>query len=614
MQLDALGDFPTSNRTGESLSLTARNAELTFPSETLALQATARADSSDETFIGFSERDGVGLDLLLWPRQSSCELLRASTYPAGLGGEALGFASQSGLLMIAGSEGFSSSAVVGALTFDTRTGQSFVVDPRDAMRMPRSFATITEFGEKLLVAGGESPIHESTVTASVLNDTAEVYDPTTRTFESDFVPLSLRVTRHSAAVLESGETVLIGGRTEASQASNFIQVVSPLTRTTKLLGTLTIGRQNPTVLRLDDGRLFIAAGEDALGGPVGTLEWRSGDGSPLPVPFDGSVSLPPRFDRAYSPLPGGGVLAVGGCEDREPEDGEDCTSECRRGCPPKPDALGSRRYDAYWISAEGDVTQLDFPLRAGRPSLLPGSDGRPWLIADGAASPDDRSAIRPAFYRFDPWTASFALFPFDLGLAAATTHPRFAAIGLDSFAWLMRDSLGVVLRGARLGTRSRFSTDIPLVTPRDPDDASHPAHLVPDHAPSADLSYDGGGPGALDFAAGSTQCVWISDARFADFSAEVDFSSMTAPGLRLGSTELSVPIAPDAASTCRRPALPTANQGGCILLERFGNRASLTLGSAHSEHSIAAGRLSFGVCASELGPTRVTLVSVRRGR
>ena len=617
LQLDALGDFPTSNRTGESLSLTAQNAELTFPSDTLALQATARADSSDGTFIGFSERDDDGLDFLLWPQQSSCELLRAGTYPAGLGGEAFGFATQTGLLMIAGSDGFSSPAVVGALTFDTRTGQSFVVDPRDAMRIPRSFATVTEFGQKLLVAGGESPIHESTVAASELNDTAEVYDPTTRTFESDFVPLSLRVTRHAATVLENGETVLIGGRTEASEASNFIQVVSPSTRATKLLDTLRIGRQSPTVLRLDDGRLFIAGGEDALGGPVGALEWRSADASPLPAPFDGSLSLPPRFDRAYSPLPGGGVLAVGGCEDREPDGGEDCTSECQRGCPPKRDENGSL-YDAYWISAEGSVTQLDFPFHAGRPSLLPGSDGRPWLIADGAGSGGGRSASQPALYRFDPWSGSFARSASDLGLAASTTQPRFAAIGLDSFAWLMRDAQGVVLRGARLGTRSAFATDIPLVTPRDSDDASHPAHLVPDHAPSADLTYDDQGPGALEFAAGLSgarkPCVWISDARFADFSAEVDFSSAVTPNLRVGATEFSLPIANDATATCRASALPKADKGGCILLERVGNHASLTLGSAHSEHTIGAERLGFGVCGSELGPTRVTLVSVKRGR
>src|SRR6478736_5086957 len=376
VDLSALGDFPTSNDTTPTVSLTAQNVRLGFPSDTLALAASARPDSSDQAFIGFSERGSGGLDFLLWPEGSSCELSRAGSYPAGLGGEALGYAETSGLLMIAGSEGFSSSAVVGALTFDARTGQSVVVDPRAAMRRPRSFATVSGFGEKLLVAGGEYPIHESDSPAKMVNDTGEVYDPGTGRFEADFITLSVGVTRHAATLLESGETVLIGGRTEASAASSFVQVVSPLTRTSNVLTSLHIGRSAPAVLRLDDGRLFVAGGEDVDGRPVGALEWRAADASPLP---------------------GGAVLAVGGCEDREALAGEDCASECLRGCPPRPSAAEAAHFEAYWISADGALTALDFPLSAGHPSLLPGSDGGPWLIAgSGRPGSSDGAPSAPA--------------------------------------------------------------------------------------------------------------------------------------------------------------------------------------------------------------------------
>jgi hypothetical protein len=122
LDLSALGDFPTSNDTTPTLSLTAQNVKLALPDRTLALEAIARPESSDQSFIGFSQRSNTGLDFLLWPQRGVCELFRAGSYPAGLGGEALGFADASGLLMIAGSEGFSSSAVVGAMTFDARTG------------------------------------------------------------------------------------------------------------------------------------------------------------------------------------------------------------------------------------------------------------------------------------------------------------------------------------------------------------------------------------------------------------------------------------------------------------------------------------------------------------
>src|SRR6188768_60245 len=118
VDLSALGDFPTTDDTTPTVSLTAQDVRLNFPSQTLALEARAHPDSSEQAFLGFSGRGALGLDFLLWPDASRCQLYRAGNYPAGLGGEAVGFAAESGLLLMAGSEGFSSSAVVGAMTFD----------------------------------------------------------------------------------------------------------------------------------------------------------------------------------------------------------------------------------------------------------------------------------------------------------------------------------------------------------------------------------------------------------------------------------------------------------------------------------------------------------------
>jgi hypothetical protein len=603
VDLSALGDFPTSNDTTPTVSLTAQNVRLGFPSNTLALEAVARPDSSDQSFIGFSERGSAGLDFLLWPKGSASELFRASGYPAGLGGEALGYASASGLLMIAGSEGFSSAAVVGAMTFDARTGRSVTVDPRAAMRQPRAFASVSGFAEKLLVAGGEYPIHESGTPARVFNDTGEVYDPATGGFEPEFVPLALGVARHAALVLDSGEVALIGGRTSASNASSFIQVVSPLTRTAKLVGTLNVGRDAPSALRLDDGRLFVAGGEDASGNPVGAIEWLAADTTALPSPFDGSVTLPPRFDRAYAALPGGAVLAVGGCENRMPEPGEDCQRECERGCPPR--GAGSPRLEAYWIESNGTVTELAAALApaSARASLLAGSDGSPWLVAE-----DNQ------LFRFDPWRAQFEASGLQLGSSRAAA--RFVAMGSDSFAWLADDDQGLALRGLRLGTRSSFSNDVPLVILRDEDDPSRPAHLAPDRPPSDDLIYEGSGPGALVFAPSSSgtgnRCVWASDARYADFSAEIAFSSAFSPSLRLGISEFVAPGPTNAGSACALPALAAGSEGGRMLVERVGSHVTLTIAGARSECSIESERVAFGVCASELGSVRVTRLSVER--
>jgi len=216
--------------------------------------------------------------------------------------------------------------------------------------------------------------------------------------------------------------------------------------------------------------------------------------------------------------------------------------------------------------------------------------------------------------RFDPWHARFE--PSGLGLGSSQTAASFIAMGSDSFAWLADDGQGLVLRGLRLGTRSAFSNDVPLVTLRDSNDPSRPAHLTPDRPPTTELSYEEAGPGALAFASSPSgagnPCVWISDARYADFSAEIAFSSGFSPSLRLGNSEFVAPGASNAGEACPLPALIDPVEGGRLQVNRVGNHVALTIAGAHSECLVASERLALGVCASELGPVRVTRVSVKR--
>src|SRR5450432_785922 len=133
LDLSALGDFPTTMRTSESLAIDAAGTKLGFPANTLAIDATANADLAPQPFIGYSERFADRFDFLLWPDGTACDLFRpgsSDSFPGKLGGEALGFSRTSGLVMAAGSDDASSAAIVGALTFDTRTGKTYVVDPR----------------------------------------------------------------------------------------------------------------------------------------------------------------------------------------------------------------------------------------------------------------------------------------------------------------------------------------------------------------------------------------------------------------------------------------------------------------------------------------------------
>jgi hypothetical protein len=615
-----LGDFPTSNRTAESLSLEASDARLGFPADTRAVDASARSQASEQAFIGYAERSDNNLDFLLWPRASACELARPSatdSYPGTLGGEALGYAEGAGLVMIAGSNDDASAAIVGALTFDTRTGESHVVDPRQraVLSEPRAFATVTEFGSKLLVAGGESPIHEPNTPASVLRDSAEIYDPAANVqgFQPDLLRLAVPRTRHAAVTLVSGETMLIGGRVADSEASRFVEVIAPDSHLAKLVGELKIGRRSPQALRLSDGRVLVSDGEDQSGHPVAALEWRAADASPLPAPWDGSVALPPRFERAWVALPGGGALAVGGCEDRRPEGAEDCSQWCVRGCPPSADPASKQRYSAFWVGADGSVATLDFPLSAAQPTLLPGSDGRPWLLSAGVDDFGNPAPGRFAAYRFDPWRKTFTSVDLNLGSEASQGPARFVSTGPDAFVWLERDANGPVVQGLRWGTRSTFVTDVALITLRDAEDSSRPAHLVPDHPPNGNVHYDGI-QGVLAFTRvpdnEAKPCVWIADARYANFVARISFSG-TPPTLMVGETPILDAVDQETPGACRVPA-GDANPMGSLELMRRGTRLTIQRGAESTICEVGAERLPLGVCGSQQDSVALTELSVTR--
>jgi hypothetical protein len=619
MELSALGNFPTSNSTGESLPVSVADAKLSFPVATLALEASAHSDAVDQPFIGYTERAADSLDFVLWPQGSACELFRPASgdsFPARLGGEAFGYASSAGLVMVAGSNDATSAAIVGALTFDARVGDSHVVDPklRAVLSEPRAFASVSDFGGKVLVAGGENPIHDSSAPASVLRDSAEIYDPDplVRSFEPTLVKLAAPRTHHAATNLDSGETVLVGGRAEDSAASSFVEVISPTTSVSKLVENLKFGRSDPQALRLSDGRILVADGTDADGHPIGALEWRSPDASSLGAPWDGSTELPARFDRAFAALPGGAVLAVGGCQDREAMPGEDCSVWCRRGCPPLPSPAKQPSYEAFWVSADGSVSPLNFPFSAAQPVLLPGSDGQPWLITAGVDQAGNAAPGNFATYRFDPWQGSFVVTDLDLGAQPLVAAPRFVATGADAFVWFGEDADGPALHGIRLGTRSAFSSDVALVALRDANDATRPAHLAPDHSPEADAVHYDSARGVLQFGNASATCVWISDAEFANFSAQIGFSAGTTPRIQLGSQQIANASSAAADPNCHLPSADTGSAGS-IHVQRVGGHVSLRIGATQTNCDLSTARLPIGVCGSDLGPTEVTLIDVKRG-
>ena len=543
-----------------------------------------------ERFIGYAELEPDGAAaLLLWPEARVCVLGGRRSYPAPGGGQAFGYASATGTLLLAGGSALERpSASVGVLSFDAGTGRiSSEAGSPASLREPRAFATVTPFGDSLFVAGGENPLHGDGDLA-VPRKTAEVYRPQSASFASS-IDLVEERSRHAALLLKSGSVLLIGGRGAASDALRVLELVDPIAQRSSIAGltALSAPRIAPSALVLDDGRLFIGGGSAADGTPLSALEWLSADGREhLGAVFP--PDMPARHDRAFTALPGGGVLAVGGCEARSARDDDEraeCEAACREGCPPL------SGYDAWWIAPSGEIHELPFDLPAPRPVLLGGADGAP-LFASGAPG-DDR------LYRFDPWRAEFDAL--DLPLPAPAPAPRAGlpaqALDVESFVWLAETPDGVLLEGLRLGTRNRYSRDVFLVTQSDPEFPERPLHLVPDRPLAGSAGYDG----ALWFSAGSAVVVYVAATDYADLSLSAHFDG-AAPRVVLGSAEFG-------GEACPWPRFDSSP----VALVRNGGTVRLWAAGETTSCAADSGRLRVGLAAPASAETRISRVNLSRG-
>ncbi len=617
LKLVALGDFSPDNQAAEDLPLGREGSRLPFPLTTRALEA--RVNDGSRSFAGYSERHGqAGLELLLWPELEACPMFRpdgALGYPGRGGGQAFGYAPSLGLVLAAGgNDPLVSDAIVGALTFDVSSGKVSPIDTseRRVLREPRGFATTSEFGGKLLVAGGENPVFGSAPSELEPRSTAEVFDPATGSFEPAPIQLVNPRTRHAALTLPNGDTLLVGGRSK-SGASSYAQYqlerVSPTLRRSDIAGTATVtGRIEPAALRLTDGRIFVGGGltvdESLVSDPVG--EWLSADGAEL-EPTQLSQLVPARFGRAFVATPGGGLLAVGGCEERPPSsaaEAEQCRAECARGCPPE------AGYDAWWIDADGAATAvaLDDPapenaIWAPRPILIPGSEAAPWLVA--ARHGDPRT---PVLFRFNPWRQRFVPDPLAAGVSRLPRpgSPQPIAVDPDAFVWLDDSGERTELVGLRLGTRNRYASDAGLVLLSDPLDPSRPRYLAPARPAGDSVSYNGALSLRPSPTGGSTS-VLITDAEYTDFTLTIQLVSGPPPIVVIGETAVGGPDCPWPDGGLR-PQLA----GQPPTLRRTDTRVELSLNGGQRVCSAPAERAGLGLRASPHGESRIRQLEVKR--
>jgi hypothetical protein len=574
VELSALGDFDASPVTAEAFSASESGRELSFPPLTRAVEA--RLDTGNRHWLGVAERDRDAVQLPLWPADGACPLFPLDDspgYPGPVPGEAMGWAPAQHTLLIAGELSASSSSAQ-AVSVDLQSGKASRVP--GGMLQGRAYSTITPFGGNLLVAGGLDTQATHDLGKAPPLDSALVYNIAKGRFDrADPIALSRARAHHAALVLPSGETLLVGGMGNAGEALVPLEAVSPADGTARVTGLATpaVGRIDPAALRLDDGRILICGGTDSNGKPIGLLEWLTADAASA---YFTPAQLPPRFDRAFVAMPGGGALAVGGCEDRAPKNaGEDC-SACERGCPP------SGGYDAWWITPEGVPEQLpDLPVDAPHPELVPAENGAPWLWSARARS----------WLRFDPWQARFVPVAPDLAPGPDAGMPAPVAIDPGAFVWLSSDGQHTTLGGFRHGTRERFAFDLLPLLGGVPPSGSFPDspawHLAPDRSPlgaNAEVRFDPAQGLVLD---GDYATALLTDTSYAPLRLEMTLGGGSPPRVRLGSREVG-------GADCPWPAagpdtLVLIRNGATLQLQRGQRTETCSLGVDRVTVALAAG-------------------------
>jgi hypothetical protein len=652
--LEALGDFPISGENYEHLKSEAQ--DLLVPPATRS--AALAASDGFTNFVGLGlPASGKDIDVSLWPKDAPCAIPVATDcgYPGAGDGYALGVSEDERTLLVAGGgaplEGAPEpdpSLARAAAVVDLGTGKVSCIPPERGLQSGRAGATITALGSKLLVAGGTEPVRD---TAQL---TAEIFDPGTGEFDPDPIPL-LRDGRngrahHAAVTLASGETLLVGGVDATGFPLSTLEAISPEAphhrnendESTRE-ASLEAPRVDPFALRLSDDRVFIAGGKISSDSPrqVEQLVWLDKDArtiehtlETLACPADQAGKPPTKVvGSVFASMPGGAVLAVGGCAlpvDGAPVSPVSCTQHCQG-------ELGCLTSEIFWIDREGGVTCCG----AGRatcngppprfedasfgaflePVLVSGEDGRPWLLEG------ERSAR--TLHRFDPWTGQFP----SSGVATGTAASSIVAAPADAalFLWLDQCTVGATTdcNTSLHGFRHTSQQSEGFAHLRGPYTQAAKPLLLNDtegvalaRAPSAPPGEGAvalrpwldqtramdGRPGTLNLHLTPDSELVLTDTTYEGVHVEIPVRAGPPPVVHLGS--MAFGSTAKRAASCQWPvAAPRAPFVADVV--RGGDRVTLTIGDRTRDCDGPVGRVSISVGA-EATPITVEPISVTR--
>ena len=506
----ASGDFdPTT--AAPSLPLSSVGAVLAgMPAATRSLVVDAiDADQAEWRAFGDVPSGGGGnVDLLLLPYRMPCALSPVIDARADA---AFGAIDARRAILAGGRSTASGVPTTQLIDLTLGTARTLL-----GLLVPRARATITAFGEGGLVAGGADP------DTGDARATAEVFAG--QDFDGNPIALSEARTDHGAAVLATGETLLVGGSGPRGVLRS-MEAVDPVTRRARTSGlaALAVARSRPQVLRLASGEILVAGGLDAAGVPVPTLEWFTADAR--------AASRRPRdlvagIARGFVPLPAGGALAV-----------------------IAPDVPTSGFQNVWVIAADGALdaaVPIDGALGAVR--LFAGATGAPVLWTG------DRWLL------WSPWAGAFAPLA---GADGAGGPPDDTFASGDSGLAMWID--GARLSALRFATRGAYAS-----TP-----ASRPllaldtAFTAPDRLVPADARV--AAPIRFDATAGLTlegdATVFVADATYASVRIDLTLPTGALPRVVLRD-EAGVEAVVDAAAC----ALGAAAPGASLTVARQGSR------------------------------------------
>lgn len=556
LELTALGDFEGSAFTSEFAPGDARALRLAFPGKTRAVSATA------ESFVGIGEADGSGdIDVLLYRAKEATTLwpVAGADFPVEPLGASLGVDSAGRRVLVT-----ASTDAGRAFSVDLTTGRAREVE--EGMLPARAFASVSAFGEdSMLVAGGVDPTLEPPPPL----DTASIFHWKSARFDrTRVIPLAQPRTRHSAVVLASGETLLVGGAGPGGGALATLEAISPEDQASRIAGLIALKRARiaPHVLRLSDDRIFVGGGSDGSA-PVGVLEWLTPDAHALALVVENVVLA---SAHSFAAMPDGGVLGVGACV-------QSCFD------------AGVVSRSVTWFRKDGsadDLTPLPFTPTAL--ALIRAEDGAPWLWG--------RAGTVTHFEQLDPWSGSFSQPIERPEVGPDPDLPPPLAVDAGAFVWLERASV-TRLSGFRHSLRGRYGRDVaPLLL-------ASPEHVAPSRLPlglsKSGIEYSTGGLALRDARAD------VSNTDYADLDLSLTLGPGRPPLVALGSQRFG-------GADCPWPSLDPVAAGELVELHRRGTSLLLERGGKNRECSIAAGRVAVALEGDGSSESRVRSLEIRR--